>query len=94
MTRRWLFADQLGPHFLDDPGQPVLLVVGVVLVLGRRDRRAAARVAVLGCAAVLAVTLYSRGLLAAGPLSGEVRPPLARHWGNVEPPGDVSSVAY
>ncbi|HEY0937395.1 MAG TPA: cryptochrome/photolyase family protein [Trebonia sp.] len=26
MNRRWLFADQLGPHFLDDPGQPVLLV--------------------------------------------------------------------
>ncbi|WP_430782941.1 cryptochrome/photolyase family protein [Actinoplanes sp. G11-F43] len=26
MRRRWLFADQLGPHFLDDPGQPVLLV--------------------------------------------------------------------
>jgi deoxyribodipyrimidine photolyase-related protein len=26
MTRRWLFADQLGPHFLDDPAQPVLLV--------------------------------------------------------------------
>ncbi|WP_203841440.1 cryptochrome/photolyase family protein [Winogradskya humida] len=26
MTRRWLFADQLGPHFLDEPGQPVLLV--------------------------------------------------------------------
>jgi deoxyribodipyrimidine photolyase-related protein len=26
MTRRWLFADQLGPHFLDDPRQPVLLV--------------------------------------------------------------------
>lgn len=24
--RRWLLADQLGPHFLDDPGQPVLLV--------------------------------------------------------------------
>ena len=29
--RRWLFADQLGPHFLDEPGldepgQPVLLV--------------------------------------------------------------------
>ncbi|GGM24932.1 cryptochrome/photolyase family protein [Micromonospora yangpuensis] len=23
---RWLLADQLGPHFLDDPGQPVLLV--------------------------------------------------------------------
>src|SRR4051812_12163756 len=26
MTRRWLFADQLGPHFLDEPGQPVLLI--------------------------------------------------------------------
>ena len=25
-TRRWLFADQLGPHFLDAPEQPVLLV--------------------------------------------------------------------
>ena len=25
-TRRWLFADQLGPHFLDTPDQPVLLV--------------------------------------------------------------------
>ncbi|MGI8450840.1 MAG: cryptochrome/photolyase family protein [Streptosporangiaceae bacterium] len=26
MSRRWLFANQLGPHFLDDPGQPVLLI--------------------------------------------------------------------
>jgi deoxyribodipyrimidine photolyase-related protein len=26
VTRRWLFADQLGPHFLDQPDQPVLLV--------------------------------------------------------------------
>ncbi|WP_035865452.1 cryptochrome/photolyase family protein [Cryptosporangium arvum] len=26
MERRWLFADQLGPHFLDAPDQPVLLV--------------------------------------------------------------------
>ena len=24
--RRWLFADQLGPHFLDEPDQPVLLI--------------------------------------------------------------------
>jgi hypothetical protein len=24
--RRWLFADQLGPHFLETPGQPVLLI--------------------------------------------------------------------
>jgi deoxyribodipyrimidine photolyase-related protein len=26
MPRRWIFADQLGPHFLDDPHQAVLLV--------------------------------------------------------------------
>ena len=26
MNRRWLFADQLGPHFLDRADQPVLLV--------------------------------------------------------------------
>ncbi|WP_306216321.1 cryptochrome/photolyase family protein [Actinoplanes sp. RD1] len=26
MSRRWLFADQLGPHFLDAPDQPVLLI--------------------------------------------------------------------
>ena len=26
LGRRWLFADQLGPHFLDQPDQPVLLV--------------------------------------------------------------------
>jgi deoxyribodipyrimidine photolyase-related protein len=26
MIRRWLFADQLGPHYLDTPRQPVLLV--------------------------------------------------------------------
>lgn len=25
-SRRWLLADQLGPHFLDDAAQPVLLV--------------------------------------------------------------------
>jgi deoxyribodipyrimidine photolyase-related protein len=26
LLRRWLFADQLGPHFLDDASQPVLLI--------------------------------------------------------------------
>jgi deoxyribodipyrimidine photolyase-related protein len=25
-TRRWCFADQMGPHFLDRPHQPVLLI--------------------------------------------------------------------
>jgi len=34
-VRRWLFADQLGPHFLDDPNQPVLLIEST-RVLGRR----------------------------------------------------------
>ena len=26
MRRRWLFGDQLGPQFLDDPDQPVLMI--------------------------------------------------------------------
>jgi hypothetical protein len=26
---RWLFADQLGPHFLDQPGQPALLIESI-----------------------------------------------------------------
>lgn len=34
-TRRWCFADQLGPHFLDLPDQPVLLVESRA-VFGRR----------------------------------------------------------
>ncbi len=34
-TRRWCFADQLGPHFLDHPGQQVLLVEARS-VFGRR----------------------------------------------------------
>jgi (6-4)DNA photolyase len=39
MKRRWLFADQLGPHFLDDPGQPVLLVVSKAAFRRRRYHR-------------------------------------------------------
>ncbi len=35
MSRRWLFADQLGPHFLDNPGQSVLLIESRA-VFGRR----------------------------------------------------------
>src|SRR6185503_3949068 len=26
VLRRWLFGDQLGPHYLDDPDQPALLI--------------------------------------------------------------------
>ncbi|WP_338074942.1 cryptochrome/photolyase family protein [Kineococcus vitellinus] len=41
-TRRWLFADQLGPHFLDGPHQPVLLLESTdVFTRGRFHRRKA-----------------------------------------------------
>ena len=38
-TRRWLFADQLGPHFLDGPRQPVLLVESTDVFRRRRFHR-------------------------------------------------------
>jgi deoxyribodipyrimidine photolyase-related protein len=38
-TRRWLFADQLGPHFLDAPDQPVLLVEARGVLRRRRFHR-------------------------------------------------------
>src|SRR5919206_5091162 len=37
--RRWLFADQLGPHFLDTPDQPVLLVESKAVFRRRRFHR-------------------------------------------------------
>ncbi|MEP6697568.1 MAG: cryptochrome/photolyase family protein [Pseudonocardiales bacterium] len=39
MSRRWLFADQLGPHFLDDPDQPVLLIEARSVFARRRFHR-------------------------------------------------------
>ncbi len=42
MRRRWLFADQLGPHHLDDPEQPVLLVESAAVLRRRRFHRAKA----------------------------------------------------
>jgi deoxyribodipyrimidine photolyase-related protein len=39
MMRRWLFADQLGPHFVDDPGQPVLLVESAAVFRRRTFHR-------------------------------------------------------
>ena len=42
MSRRWLFADQLGPHFLDDPDQSVLLVESRAVFRRRRFHRAKA----------------------------------------------------
>ncbi len=42
MTTRWLFADQLGPQFLDAPEQPVLLVESRAVLRRRRFHRAKA----------------------------------------------------
>src|SRR3954463_12370685 len=38
-TRRWCFADQLGPHFLDAPDQSVLLVESRAVLRRRRFHR-------------------------------------------------------
>jgi len=38
-TRRWCFADQLGPHFLDEPDQPVLLIESQAAFTRRRYHR-------------------------------------------------------
>jgi deoxyribodipyrimidine photolyase-related protein len=38
-SRRWLFADQLGPHFLDHPGQTALLVESRAVFRRRRFHR-------------------------------------------------------
>ena len=37
--RRWLFGDQLGPHFLDDSNQPVLLIESKAVFARRRFHR-------------------------------------------------------
>ena len=75
-TRRWLFADQLGPHFLDAPDQPVLLVESTdVFRRGRFHRRKAHlilsalrhRARELGEQAVFVrAATYREGLAAAG----------------------------
>lgn len=38
-NRRWVFADQLGPHYLDAPDQPVLLVESRAVLRRRRFHR-------------------------------------------------------
>ncbi|OBK15701.1 deoxyribodipyrimidine photolyase [Mycobacterium asiaticum] len=38
-NRRWCFADQLGPHFLDDPAQAVLLIESRAVFQRRRFHR-------------------------------------------------------
>ncbi|SDO93311.1 deoxyribodipyrimidine photolyase-related protein [Klenkia soli] len=79
-TRRWCFADQLGPHFLDDPHQEVLLVESRAVFRRRRFHRQKAhlvlsalrhRAAELGDRAqFLQVDTYAEALDAVdGPLS-------------------------
>lgn len=47
-TRRWLFADQLGPQFLDAPDQPVLLVESRAVLSRRPFHRAKAHLLLSG----------------------------------------------
>ncbi len=47
-SRRWLFADQLGPQFLDDPDQSVLLVESRAVLRRRRFHRAKAHLLLSG----------------------------------------------
>ncbi len=61
MTRRWLFADQLGPHFLS-PGQPALLVVSRAAFARQRVHRAKAHL-VLSALHHRAAELGDRALL-------------------------------
>lgn len=46
MTARWLFADQLGPHFLDDWDGPVVLIESSAVLRRRRFHRAKAHLVV------------------------------------------------
>ena len=41
-TRRWLFGDQLGPHFLEDAHQPVLMIESKAVFARRTFHRAKA----------------------------------------------------
>ncbi len=42
LATRWLFADQLGRHFLDDSDQPILFVISQAALRRRRPHRAKA----------------------------------------------------
>ena len=48
VTTRWLFADQLGPQFLDAPDQPALLVESRAVFRRRRFHRAKAHLLLSG----------------------------------------------
>jgi deoxyribodipyrimidine photolyase-related protein len=59
VTTRWLFGDQLGPHFLDDPDQHVVLVEARSVLRRRRFHRAKAHL-VLSAMRHLAAELGDR----------------------------------
>lgn len=52
----------------------VAILMGAVALMARRSGRAAARVAALGCAALLFVSLHSRQLLATMPVNEQTDP--------------------
>ncbi|MEH0845378.1 cryptochrome/photolyase family protein [Micromonospora sp. CPCC 205711] len=60
--RRWLLADQLGPHFLDDDNQPVLLIEAAELFRGRPLHRQKAHL-ILSALRHRAAELGDRALL-------------------------------
>jgi deoxyribodipyrimidine photolyase-related protein len=84
VTRRWLFADQLGPQFLDAPDQPVLLIESRKVFTRRRFHRQKAhlllsalrhRAAELGDQAVfLQVDSYDEALRQVGEQVDVVQP--------------------
>ena len=79
VTRRWLFGDQLGPHFVDDDTQQVLMVESRQVFVRRRFHRAKAhlvlsamrhRAAELGKRVeYVAADTYREAVLGAGELS-------------------------
>ncbi|MEV4201327.1 cryptochrome/photolyase family protein [Micromonospora globbae] len=78
--RRWLLADQLGPHFLDDPDQPVLLVEARELFRRRPLHRQKAHL-ILSALRHRAAELGDRALLLR---TGTFREALAQVGGPVE----------
>ncbi|MFI0797115.1 cryptochrome/photolyase family protein [Micromonospora rubida] len=79
-SRRWLLADQLGPHFLDDGAQPVLLVEARDLFRRRPLHRQRAHL-ILSALRHRAAELGDRALLVR---AGTFREALARVDGPIE----------
>ncbi|WP_229401639.1 cryptochrome/photolyase family protein [Micromonospora okii] len=91
-SRRWLLADQLGPHFLDDPAQPVLLVEARELFRRRPMHRQKAHL-ILSALRHRAAELGERAILVR---AGTFREALAQVDGPVEVchPGSRAGLAF